>query len=197
MRYHRIAALPLCAITIAGCAHLPPTQSWPELAGRLDTGSPVAVTDAQGMEVRGRVSAVSSASLTLAVKGMTRQFDSADVRQVRRDGDRLWNGLAIGAAVGVLGSALTDNRCSGEPVRCDDKQIPERIAFAAVATAAGIGIDALHRDRRMVYESPRRVTFKLVPILTPQTKGLLFVIAVTPSTGRLLCERDVLCGVGQ
>ena len=180
MGSHRILMLPLVALSFAGCAHLQPTQAWPELVRRLETGNPVAVTDAEGREVRGRVAAASSASLTLDVNGTARQFDSTDVRQVRRDGDRLWNGLAIGAGIGVLGSALMDNRCSGQPVRCDDKQVPERIAFLAMTTAAGIGIDALHRDRRTVYESPGRVTLKVLPILTMRTRGLLLVIRAAP-----------------
>jgi hypothetical protein len=183
MAHHRIAVLPLYALSIAACAHLQPAQSWPDLVARLETGSPVAVTDAQGIEVRGRVAAASAASLTLDLDGTARRFAPTEVRQVRRNGDRLWNGLLIGAGIGVLGNALADNRCSGEPVKCDS-QIAERVAFLAMTTAAGIGIDALHRDRRLVYESPHRVTVRVLPVVTPRAGGVLLVLGVAPPTPR-------------
>ena len=168
--------LALYACSIAGCAHVQPATSWPQLVQRLAPGAPVAVTDAGGTEVRGKVSAVSAASLTLNVGQASRQFDSTDVRRVRRDGDPLWNGLAIGAAIGVLGAALPDNRCSGRPLTCDDKQIAERVTFFAVATAAGIAIDALHRDRTSLYGSPGRLALRVIPTLTPERKSLSIAI---------------------
>jgi hypothetical protein len=132
-----------------------PAQTWPEFVQRVGPGTPVAVTDAAGIEVRGKVSAVSATALTVRTPNGSRSFDANDVRHVRRDGDRLWNGLAIGAAIGTLGAVLPDNRCSGQPPTCDT-QLPERLTFFAVATAAGVGIDALRRDRTSLYESPAR-----------------------------------------
>ena len=152
----RAAVLALWACSIAGCAHVQPAQSWPQLVQRLAPGKPVSVTDAQGTEVRGRVSALSAGSLTLNVEGALRQIDSTDVRRVRRDGDPLWNGLAIGAAIGWLGAALPDSYCpGGDPQQaCDRQQLPQRFAFFAAVTAAGAGLDMLHRDRTILYESP-------------------------------------------
>jgi hypothetical protein len=125
------------------------------------------------------VSAVTATSLTLKVAGTSKYFDAKDVNHVRRDGDPLWNGLAIGAAIGALGAALPDNRCSGQPPRCDDKQVPERVTFFAVATAAGIGIDALRRDRTSLYRSSSRMTLRVIPVLTPSKKGWSIAIAVS------------------
>lgn len=170
----RLVAFVVCAASLAGCAHLQPAQSWDELAQRLEPGTPVAVTDAGGTEVRGTVSAVSRNSVTLNVDKTSRVFDSQDVRQVRRDGDSLWNGLIIGAAIGALGAALPDNRCTGQPVRCDDKQIPARVAFFGIATAAGIGLDALQRNRSVLYGSPGRTTMSVVPLLT-RDRQILFI----------------------
>jgi hypothetical protein len=164
---------------LSGCAHVPPTQSWPELAQRVAPGAAVAVTDAGGTEFRGRVSAVSATSLTLKVAEASRSFDAQDVRHVRRDGDPLWNGLAIGAAIGALGVALPDNRCSGTPPTCDDKQVPERLIFLAVATAAGIGIDALRRDRTSLYRAPGRLTLRVIPALAAGRRGVTVGIAVS------------------
>jgi len=153
----RLAILALCACSMICCAHLQPTKSWQELGRRLGPGKPVAVTDASGTETRGKVAAISDASLTLNVEGAPHLFDVKDVRQIRRDCDPLWNGLAAGAAVGGLGALLSDSRCSGRPATCDGRQIAERVAFIAVMTAAGIAVDALHRDRTVLYRAAGHV----------------------------------------
>jgi hypothetical protein len=173
----RVLTLVMCAGAMTGCAHVQATQSWPELAHRLSNGKTVVVTTAGQAEVAGTVSAVSSDSLTLVIDQASRRFDARDVRQVRRDGDPLWNGLAIGGGVGLLGAILPDNKCSGQPLRCDDRQIPQRAAFLAAAIAAGIGIDALHRDRTVLYQSPSRVMVRLVPALTAESKSLSIAIS--------------------
>lgn len=150
-----------CAVLFVGCAPLPPAQSWPELSRRLATGNPVVVTDTSGSEVRGRVAAVSTASLTLNVADASRRFEPAEVRQVRRDGDTLWNGLAWGAAFGAGGALLSDPQCSQS--KCDP-QVPQRLAFVAAMAAAGVGIDALHRDQTVLYRSPGSVTLRVIPM---------------------------------
>jgi hypothetical protein len=179
----RIAILAVCACVMSGCAHLPPAQTWPEFVQRVGPGTPVAVTAAGGSEVRGRVSAVSATSLTVRTANGSRSFDATDVRHVRRDGDRLWNGLAIGAAIGTLGAILPDNRCSGHPPTCADTQVPERLTFLAVATAAGVGIDALRRDRTSLYESHSRLALRIVPALGPGQRALSITIAVSGGGG--------------
>jgi hypothetical protein len=172
----RRVILVMCAGSMIGCAHVQATQSWPELAHQLSNGKTVAVTTTDQVEVAGTVSAVSSDSLTLVIDRALRRFDAKEVRQVRRDGDPLWNGLAIGGGIGLLGAILPDNKCSGKPLRCADRQIPPRAAFLAAATAAGIGIDALHRDRSVLYRSPSRVTVRLIPALTAESKSVSLAI---------------------
>lgn len=142
-------------------------------------GTPVAVTDTSGVEVRGRVSGVTHSSLTLNVKGGMRQFDAVAVRRVRRDGDSLLNGLGIGLAVGVLGAMLPDNRCSGDPPVCDDKQVPQRVAFVALAGAGGIGIDLLNRDRTVLFGLPERLTLRIAPVVRPHSRGVLVTILLS------------------
>ena len=160
------------------CAHVQATQSWSELGHQLSTGTTVAVTTVGQVETVGSVSAVSPDSLTLVIDRTPRRFDAKDVRQVRRDGDPLWNGLAIGAGVGLLGVILPDNKCGGQPTQCDDRQIPERAAFLAASIAAGIAVDALHRDRTVLYRSQGGVVVRLVPSMTAETGGISFVISV-------------------
>jgi hypothetical protein len=168
----RLAVLAFCVASTTGCAPVQPAQSWPDLVQRLQPGTPIAVTDIQGTEMRGKVSAADTTSLTLNTAGAMKQFDAQDVRQVRRDGDPLWNGFVIGAGVGVLGAVLPDNRCSGQMRVCNDRQIPERLTFAAIATAAGVGIDALYRDRTVLYGPAARVALRVTPVLAPDSRGL-------------------------
>ena len=175
-RAGRLAMVALCAGAVAGCVHMQPAQTWAELVPRLTPGTAVAVTDTNGTEVRGKVSAVSATSLTLKVAKASREFDSTRVRYVRRDGDSLWNGLAIGAAIGILGAVLPDNRCGGQPPTCDDQQIPQRVTFFGVATAGGIGIDAWRRDRRSLYGSPGPVTLTVMPTLDRGRRGLSITV---------------------
>ena len=163
-------------VACSGCAHVQATQSWPELVRRLAPNQPVAVTDARGTEVQGKVSGISASALTVNVAGASRRFDSADVRLVRRNGDPLWNGLVVGTAIGAAGALLPDNKCSGQPLVCNDSQIPERVAFFAVVTAAGIGIDVLHRDRTILYRSPQSVMLRVVPFMTPERKGVMLAV---------------------
>ena len=172
-----VLALVMSTGSMIGCAHVHATQSWPELAHRLSNGRTVAVTTAGQVEVVGAVSAVSSESLTLVIDHLPQRFEAKDVRQVRRNGDPLWNGLAIGAGIGLLGALLPDNKCIGQPARCDDRQIPQRAAFLAAATAVGIGIDALHRDRTVLYRSPARVTVRVVPAWTAHSKAISISIS--------------------
>jgi hypothetical protein len=164
-----------CVVALGACAHVQPTTSWPELQQRLSRGAPIAVTETAGSEVRGRLEVLSSDRLTLNVDGTSRAFDAASIREVRRDGDSLWSGLAWGAAVGAAGAVLSDSSCSGRP-DCG-AQIPQRLTFVAVMAAAGAGVDALHRDRMPVYHSPSRTTtLTVIPTLTPRRAQLSIVL---------------------
>jgi hypothetical protein len=161
-----------CASTFGACAHVQPTNSWPQLQQRISAGDPVAVTEASG-EIRGRVAGVSADSVMLNVGGTPRQFDASAIREVRRDGDPLWNGLAFGAAFGAAGALLSDSSCGGRP-ECG-AQIPERLTIVAVMAAAGAGLDALHRDRTILYRSPAG-GLNVVPTLTLQRAELSVVV---------------------
>jgi hypothetical protein len=175
MRTINIAAI-VFACAAAGCAHAKPVHSWRDVAGQLRPGHPVAIIDTAGTEVRGKVATVGSDSLTLKADGTLRHFDATNIRQIARDGDPLWNGAVIGAAIGVFVAGFSDNRCVGDPPVCNDRQIPARIGFIAIATGAGLAIDALHRDRRVIYQSSDRVTIRIVPALSPRGRGASLLV---------------------
>lgn len=186
----RIVLAAAAAGLISGCAHVPPTRSWSALAQRLEPGTRVGVINAAGAEVWGRVAAVSPTALTLKVSGAARDFAADDVRQVSRDGDPLWNGLAIGAGVGFLAAALPDNVCTGPPTAsCTGKQVPKRLTLGAVVTAAGVVIDALRRDHSSLYQWPGRVTFNVEPVLAPGRKGVSIAVSVSAISGAAVARR--------
>jgi hypothetical protein len=172
----RVMMLAGWSCAAAACAHAHAVQSWPELVPRLTRGESVALFDAAGEETRGHVAAVSAESLTLDVRGALRQFDSSDVREVTRNGDPLWNGLAIGAAIGAAAALVPDNVCNRQAQTCDGAQVPQRAALFAAAAALGAAIDALHRDRSVLYRSPVRVRLQLRPAFTASSVGVALVI---------------------
>jgi hypothetical protein len=168
------------ALFATGCAHAGPAQSWSELYPRLKHGTPVAVTDASGGAVSGKISSASSSLLRLDAAGGPRQFAPDQVREVRRDGDALWNGLLIGAGVGALGAVLPDHPCTrsapGMTPDCSDPHVAQRLSFLAAMTALGIGLDALHRDHSVLYEPGTRPRAAIVPDFSSRSAGVTLSI---------------------
>jgi hypothetical protein len=169
-------ALVAFIVNAAACAHVQPVRSWPALIPHVAPGQPVTVVDAAGGEARGSLAAISAESITLDVGGVVRQFNASSVREVARNGDPLWNGLAMGAAIGTAAALLPDNVCSGAPSTCEGSQIPGRVAIAAIGAALGVAADALHRDRSVLYAAPGRMSLHVVPVLTGRRTGVMVVL---------------------
>src|SRR5262245_48290262 len=74
----------------------------------LEPGSVVRVTEADGTRTSGKLGEVTSNSITVG----DRTFSSSSVTRVERRGDRLWNGLAIGAGAGLAMSAIPSEACT-------------------------------------------------------------------------------------
>jgi hypothetical protein len=105
-----------CLATAPAASAQPAAASFEALAGRLQIGQQVWVTDGTGREHRGRLEQLSSDGLVLRANG-AETFAAADVRRVRtRNHDSVKNGaligLGIGAAVGTawcIGAAADDS----------------------------------------------------------------------------------------
>jgi hypothetical protein len=147
------AALLAIVLLATGCRQMAPAQSWEEMGLRLKPRQPVTVTEFTGVQVSGRVTAVDDGALVLDAKGVSRAFGQGTVQEIRRNGDAPWNGLLIGAAVGVAAAALPDNRCHGTPAVCDDRQVPQRIGLVGLLAGAGAAFDLLHHDRTVIYRA--------------------------------------------
>jgi len=152
-------------------------RSFDELRALLEPGDTVAVTDAAGRDLRGRVVALSSL-LALLVDGRQLDLRESDVRIIERRGDSLKNGALRGLSVGLgLYVALfaTGFAFYGPP-EADDwpALIGAAVGAAAMGVGVGAGIDAMVRGWRVVYESPSRSSTKIVvsPILDRARRGV-------------------------
>ena len=145
-----------------------PAQSFEELQRTLKVRQTVVVTDEGGQQVKGRIEKLSTASITVG----GRIFTDAAIREIRLP-DRLWNGMLVGAAVG-MGLATWDYLI--------DPSEPDNALIFTVAvglgTAIGAGIDALRtKGGRLLYASPRHpATVRVLPLVERNRQGALVSI---------------------
>jgi hypothetical protein len=158
-----------------------PVASFDALAGRLQLGQMVWVTDPTGREVRGRLERLSSDGLVLKANG-SETFAAADVRRVRtRDRDSIKNGALIGLGIGgAMGTAW----CIGA-VADDSGDLDARVecaegftVFPALATLLGLAVDRVIPGKlRLVYQQPlshdaSRASLSVAPFISARAKGL-------------------------
>jgi hypothetical protein len=126
----------------------------------LEQGDELRITRRDARETFGILQSVSSSSMTIATENGSQEVPLDLVRRVKRRGDRLWDGMVIGAAFGAAISAATfvpcDSQASWGP--CGENFTTSRagdaLAGAAVFGLIGLGIDAAHRGWSTVYRRP-------------------------------------------
>ena len=149
----------------------------PNLETILTPGMTAWITDSGGREERTQIVSVSGGIVTATIGGNTRRLQTTDVARVRvRHSDSVMNGALIGAGAAVA-SGLFLCRLTEPWENCRD-DIGPMLRIGAIGAAAGIGIDALIRGRRTIYESDRGAArLRLAPLLGRQTKGLQLSLA--------------------
>ena len=162
----RRSSLALCAVLIAAfpgaSTAQPPAGSFQEVVRRVEIGDIVFVVDQFGLETKGKLGAVSSGSITLTVDGTRREFvDSTVTRIDRRRRDSLRNGLVIGFGSGALagflaGRAADSPTCPLPGIECGQGAVLGTIGGAIWGGVGGWLIDALSREREVVYRRPAR-----------------------------------------
>jgi hypothetical protein len=135
----------------------------------------IAVIDASGNQTTGRISALSSSSLRLLVRGVPREFQPSEILEIRqRRADSLVNGAIIGAIAGAgFGTIGAIIFCLEEP--CGASAVGIVGAYAAMGTGIAVGIDALIIRQKTIYRAPQRSVlsrFHIAPILSTRRKGL-------------------------
>jgi hypothetical protein len=164
----------VCSIGLAialssavAAAQTPPDFS----ALRAGVGDKVVVTDAEGVEVGGRLTALSPS--TLSIDGYA--FTPAEAIKIERPGDSVWDGAAIGYGVGALfGLTIGSEACLHSAIwRCVN-------AGGITYGLLGALIDFAHKGRRTIYPSrsaaPRKAV-RLVPDIGPERKGVAVALA--------------------
>jgi hypothetical protein len=143
----------------------------------LSPGTTVWITDSSGREEKSRIVGVSSGIVTIATGGDVRRLDPTDIRRVRaRHFDSVLNGALIGTGTAVASGLFFCTRM--EPWRnCRDDFGP-MILTGGIGAGVGIGIDALIRGRKTIYEAPEgSAEFHALPIVGPRTRGIRLSLA--------------------
>jgi hypothetical protein len=110
---------------------------------RLKPGDVVYVTSPAGVEISGPLEGITPMSIALA--GHT--FKPEPGLKIERRGDPLWDGAAIGAAIGVgVGALLSTGECGADwhAWQC-------ALAGAAWGTLLGTLIDLKHKGRTQIF----------------------------------------------
>jgi hypothetical protein len=133
----------------------------------VKAGQQIRVTDAVGDRFSGRVEVLTSDTVTVS----GRVFRTAQVTKIERKGDSLWNGVAIGAAVGLLLPLLPSEACF--------KQSRAGCIASGIETGAllGVAVDAVHRGYTTVYQANRRTTLRVVPRMERHAANVAFAVS--------------------
>jgi hypothetical protein len=131
-------------------------NSFEELPNVVQIGQQVTVTDAMGVRVSGALDSLSPASVGIVTETGRREFNSSDVRTIRRRSDRLRDGalwgLGAGAAIGYLGvQAATCSGCHWDP-----PSFPAQMSllFGAMGAGVGVAFDAAFKHDSLLYGKP-------------------------------------------
>ena len=164
-------------------------ETEPNLEAALKPGLTVWITDVGGQEEKAQIVGLSGGIVTTTTGTNLRRLRTTDVVRVRvRDSDPLLNGALIGAAAAVA-SGLLLCRLTEPWENCRDDFGP-MVRIGAIGAGVGIGIDALIRGRRTIYEAAKESgRLRATPIIAPHGGG-------TPGLADFLTERSTIPNPG-
>lgn len=137
----------VCLVTLASApaaGAAPPVRDLAAL--RLPVDMPVEVTPRTGGTFSGRFVEVTADVLVVRGPDGERRVPATAIRTVAVRGDRLRNGVVIGAVVGALSIAGSDCAC--------DRSAGWLVFNVPVAAAFGALIDRAHHGHTVVYRAP-------------------------------------------
>jgi hypothetical protein len=149
-----------------------PREAQRNLETLLAPGMTVWITDSGGREEKTQIVGVSGDIVTTTAGGDIRRLPTVDVRRVSvRYSDSVLNGALIGAG-GAVASGLFLCRLTETWENCRDDLGP-MARIGAIGAGVGIGIDALIRGRRTIYEArPGSTRLHAVPIFARHARGI-------------------------
>lgn len=167
--------------TAAAASAQEPAATFDALAGRIQIGQRIWVTDTTGREVRGTLERLWSDGLVLKASGLE-TFAAPDIRRVRaRARDSLKNGTLIGLGIGggmgtawCIGAIADDSGDVDARVECAEGFI----VFPGLGALIGLAVDAVIPGKvRAVYQAPLSqeaspARLMVVPLFSSRVKGL-------------------------
>jgi hypothetical protein len=135
---------------------------------KLSLGDRVDVTERSGVITTGVLTDVTAT----AVQAGNRDFPIDSVLKVERRGDSVWDGLLIGAGIGLILSPIAQEGClSGSKIPC---------VLGPMAVYGGIGalIDLGHEGKTTIYRAAPGGSkgARVAPIVAPGAGGLAVAI---------------------
>ena len=142
------------------------------LESTLRPGMTVWITESSGREEKTRIVSVASDIVTATSGADTRRFRTADITRVRaRHFDSVLNGALIGAGAAVAAGLFLCTRT--EPWENCRDDVGPMLRIGALGAGIGIGVDALIRRRRTIYEAARGSTrLSAGPIAGRHARGI-------------------------
>jgi hypothetical protein len=176
IRRRFIALLVLFCMSIGPAAS---AQTPRGTAGSLDTllipGSTVWITDSAGREEKTRIVGVSGDIVTVTAGDDLRRLRTSEVMRVRAHRpDSLLNGALIGAGAAVASGLFLCTRT--EPWENCRDDVGPMFRTGALGAGISIGIDALIRGRRTIYEARGAARLHAAPIVSRHAAGLRFSV---------------------
>jgi hypothetical protein len=163
IRLKRLALFLLFSVSTGSVVSAQPRQGSGSPANALIPGTTVWITDFNGLEERARVVGLDGDIVTTTAGGETRRRRTTDIMRIKaRRSDSLVNGALIGAGAAIASGLLLCRAMEPWDVCNDAGPI---VRFGAFGAGIGIGIDALIRGRRTVYEARGSSRLDFAPLL--------------------------------
>ena len=155
-----------------------------DIRAQVKEGQKVSITDDQGYEFNGRITAITADALTVTSKEAPPMVvPYAQIVRIDRPHDTLANGALIGFGVGAalgFGLMAAEDLESCEPdfgwfSDCSDPTavgyVASTLVGGALGTAVGVAFDAMIRRDRGIYRRGERAQVGLSPVLARGRRG--------------------------
>ena len=167
MGWRRLIVVVVLLITSGG------STAWAQSLGTLlRPGRTVWITETGGQEEKYRIVELSGDVIVATANERAEQLRTSDIVRVRaRHFDSVLNGALIGAGAAVATGLFLCTRT--EPWENCRDDVGPMVGIGALGAGIGVGVDALIRPRRTIYEAmPRPVTLHVTPIVVPRAGGV-------------------------
>ncbi len=177
MRVLMIPAVVVVLSAPAAARAQPVAETLDQLRFVLEPGADIRVVGIDGKTVAGTFETISGASLALTVHGARVSLEQDRIlciRQRRDDslGNGARNGFIVGAALGLLGGLAIHSEGGSAAF------IPATtLMYGGIGAGVGVGIDALIRSERTVYDAhARHASLSIAPVVVRTRKGVAVTV---------------------